>query len=196
MTHTTYVDVIRPSTERHARLYDVALILGGSLLVALSAQIAMPLPFSPVPITGQTLAVLLVGALLGSRRGCLSLLTYLAEGALGLPVFAGWQAGLTHLAGPRGGYLVGFVVAAFVTGLLAERGWDRRVGTTLLAMLLGNVVIYACGVPWLAVWVGTARALPLGCYPFVPGDLLKLALAAWLLPSGWRVLGLKERVGL
>ncbi|MEA3339828.1 MAG: biotin transporter BioY [Chloroflexota bacterium] len=191
----TYADVIRPSTRQYARLYDAALILCGSLFIALSAWVAIPLPFSPVPVTGQTLSVLLVGALLGSRRGSLCLLAYLAEGAFGLRVFAGGMAGLAHLVGPRGGYLVGFVAAAYVTGLLAEREWDRQTGTTLLAMLLGNVAIYAFGLPWLAIFVGIEKALPLGFYPFIAGDLAKLALAALLLPSGWRVLGLKGKMG-
>ena len=191
----TYADVIRPSTKRYARLYDVALILCGSLFIALSAQVAIHLPFSPIPVTGQTLAVLLAGALLGSRRGSLCLLAYLAEGVLGLPVFAGGAAGPARLAGPTGGYLVGFVAAAYVTGLLAERGWDRRVVATLLAMLLGNAAIYAFGLPWLAAFVGSERALSLGFYPFIVGDFLKLALAASLLPSGWRMLGLREKVG-
>ena len=188
----TYADVMRPATKRYARLYDAALILCGSLFIALSAQVAIHLPFSPVPITGQTLGVLLTGALLGSRRGSLCLLAYLAEGILGLPVFAGGAAGPARLLGPTGGYLVGFVVAAYVTGLLAEREWDRRVGTTLLAMLLGNAALYALGLLWLAAFVGIESALPLGLYPFVVGDLLKLALAALLLPAGWRLLGLRK----
>jgi len=188
-----YADVLHPSTKRHTRLYDVALIFCGSLFIALSAQVAIPLPFSPVPVTGQTLAVLLTGAMLGSRRGSLCVLAYLAEGAFGLRVFAGGAAGLARLAGPTGGYLVGFVAAAYVTGLLAEKGWDRRVGTTLLAMLLGNAAIYALGLSWLSAFVGIEQTFPLGFYPFVAGDLLKLALAALLLPSGWRMLGLKGR---
>ncbi len=123
-------DIFRPSVRRYAGVYDAALILGASLLIALSARIAVPVPFSPAPITGQTLAVLLVGALLGSRRGALSVLAYLAEGAMGLPVFAGGGAGILWLLGPTGGYLFGFIAAAFVTGWLAERGWDRRFVTT------------------------------------------------------------------
>lgn len=184
----TYADVLRPSTRRYALLYDATLVVAGSLLVALLAQFAVPLPFSPVPVTGQTLAVLMVGMLLGSRRGGLALLTYLAEGAMGLPVLAGGAAGLARLTGPTGGYLVGFVAAAFLVGWLAERGWDRRPETTLLAMLLGNAVIYAFGLPWLAHFVGTERVLSLGLLPFLAGDLGKALLAMALLPWGWQLL--------
>ena len=187
----TYADILRPSVRRYAFLYDIAWIAGGSLFIALSAQVAIPLPFSPVPITGQTLAVLLTGVLLGSRRGSLCLLAYLAEGISGLPVFAGGMAGPARLVGPTGGYLVGFIAAAFLTGLLAERGWDRRVTTTLLAMLLGNAAIYAFGLPWLARFVGGERVLALGLLPFIPGDFLKLILATMFLPSGWKLLGRK-----
>jgi biotin transport system substrate-specific component len=174
---------------RYALLYDVGLILGGSVLVALSAQWAVPLPFSPIPITGQTLAVLLVGALLGARRGSLCVLTYLLEGCAGLPVFAGARAGLGVLFGPTGGYLLGFVAAAWVSGWLAERGWDRRTGTAFLAMALGNVIIYAFGLAWLSRFVGGGHVLELGFLPFVPGDILKLILGTLLLPAGWRLLG-------
>jgi len=187
----TYADVLRPSVKKYALLYDVAVVIGGTLFIALSAQIAVPLPFSPVPVTGQTLAVLLTGALLGSRRGGLCLLTYLAEGIVGLPVFAGGRFGLAHLLGPTGGYLVGFLAAAYITGLLAERGWDRRMGTAFLAMLVGNAAIYAFGLSWLSCFTEAGRALSLGFYPFISGDLLKLTIATILLPSGRRVLGLK-----
>lgn len=184
----TYADVLRPSTRRYALLYDATLVVAGSLLVALLAQFAVPLPFSPVPVTGQTLAVLMVGMLLGSRRGGLALLTYLAEGAMGLPVLAGGAAGLARLTGPTGGYLIGFVAAAFLVGWLAERGWDRRPETTLLAMLLGNAVIYVCGLPWLAHFVGVERVLSLGLLPFLAGDLGKALLTMALLPWGWQLL--------
>ncbi len=176
-----------------ALAYDAALILGGSLLVALAARVALRLPFSPVPVTGQTLAVLLVGALLGSKRGALALTAYLYEGLVGLPVFAGGMSGPAHAFGPTGGYLVGFVAAAFVTGWFAERGWDRSVGGTLVAMLAGTLALYACGVAWLALFTGPEAALSLGLVPFVPGDLCKIALAAAFLPAGWRFLG-RERI--
>lgn len=165
---------------------DVALILVGSWLVALFAQIQIPL--WPVPITGQTFGVLLIGALLGSRRGTLSLLAYLAQGAAGLPFFAGSAAGIAVLAGPTGGYLVGFVAAAYVVGWLSERGWDRRFATAVAAMLVGNLVIYTFGLSWLVHFVGRETLLQAGLLPFLPGDLAKILLAALVLPSGWALL--------
>lgn len=171
------------------RLLSRALLaVGGTLLLALSAQVAVPLPFSPVPVTGQTFAVLLIGAALGARLGAATVLLYLAEGVAGLPVFTpGATVGFARLAGPTGGYLAGFVVAAFVVGLLAERGWDRRVGTAALAMLAGEAVIYAIALPSLARFVPAERLLDAGLWPFVAGDLYKLALAALALPVAWRI---------
>ncbi|MCX7681074.1 MAG: biotin transporter BioY [Anaerolineae bacterium] len=189
MSYMTYSDVLRPAVKKYAILYDLFTIVGFSWLVALGARISIPLPFTPVPITGQTFAVLLSGVVLGSRRGALSLLMYLAYGAMGLPVFSMGRGGLAHLFGPTAGYLWGFVAAAFITGLLAERGWDRKVVTAFLAMLLGNVVIYACGLPWLARYVGYERVLAAGLLPFIAGDVLKLLLATALLPSGWKLIG-------
>ena len=187
MTFSTYADILRPSTRQKALAYDAALIVGGSLFIALCSQFTIHV--GPVPITGQTFAVLLSGMLLGSRRGALSVLAYLAEGIAGLPVFSpGGPIGLARLMGPTGGYLVGFVAAAYIVGRLAEMGWDRKVPPTLAAMLIGNSVIYAFGLPWLALLVGVDKALPLGLYPFIVGDLLKAALATALLPTGWRLL--------
>lgn len=184
----TYADqLFRPQERDRTWLYNLLLILGGSLLIAGSAQIAIPLPFSPVPITGQTFAVLLMGATLGSKRGALCVLTYLTEGVAGLPVFSGAGAGIATLAGPTGGYLVGYLAAAYLTGWLAERGWDRRLRSNFLAMLLGNVVIYVFGLAWLGVLVGYDKVLALGLLPFIPGDLLKLAIATGLLPLAWKV---------
>jgi biotin transport system substrate-specific component len=170
-----------------ALVRDTLLVVGFSLLVGLSAQVAVPLPGTPVPITGQTFGVLLTGALLGVGRGFLALALYLLEGALGLPVFAQGHAGLAALlAAPSAGYLWACPFAAAVVGALAERGWDRRFGTTALAMLAGNAVFYLFGLPWLARFVGAAHALPMGFYPFLPGDAIKLLLAAALLPAAWR----------
>jgi biotin transport system substrate-specific component len=176
---------------------DLALVLSGSLFVALTAQIALPLPFTPVPLTGQTLGVLLVGAALGSRLGFLSLLAYLLEGAMGLPVFAGGTGGLAKILGPTGGFLLAFPLAAGLVGLAVERfGLDRGFLGTLLAMLLGNALLYLVGLPWLAAWLmgagkfaGVEGLLAMGLLPFLPGDLVKAVLAALLLPSAWRFLG-------
>lgn len=186
----TFADALRPTIARSrvGLLYDAILVVAGSCFIALLAQVAIPLPFSPVPITGQTFAVLLVGALLGSVRGGLGTLLYLLEGVAGIPVFAGGTAGLARLAGPTGGYLMGFVVAAFVVGFLAQRGWDRRVWSAALAMLVGNVIIYAFGLPQLAHFVGGEKVFSLGLLPFIPGDLFKLSLAALTLPAGWKLL--------
>jgi biotin transport system substrate-specific component len=168
---------------------DSALVLAGSALIALSARVAIPLPFSPVPVTGQTFAVLLVGAALGRWRGAAAVLAYLAEGAAGLPVFAGAHAGPAVLLGPTGGYLFGFVPGAWLCGLLAERGWDRRVGSTILSMILGNVAIFAVALPWLARYVGSSNVWALGFWPFIPGDVVKIGLAAAALPLAWKWLG-------
>jgi len=185
----TVADVFRPAARSAARMYDLALVLGASLAVALCSQVEIHLPGNPVPITGQTFAVLLVGALLGPRRGGLALLAYLAQGAAGLPVFAGGAGGAAHLLGPTGGYLIGFAAAAALVGWLAERGWDRTPWFTAAAMILGNVVIYAFGVTRLSAFVGSSQAVPLGLVPFIPGDLIKVGLAAGLLPAGWKLIG-------
>lgn len=167
---------------------DLALVVGFSLFVALCAQIAVPLPFTPVPITGQTFGVLLTGMLLGPRLGALSLLAYLAEGLAGAPVFALGTGGLSHLSGPTGGYLIAFPLAAVATGALATRGWDRHLVTTVLAMLLGNAIIYAIALPWLAHWVGASNAIALGMRPFLAGDAIKVLIAAVAVPGGWKIL--------
>ncbi len=168
--------------------YEAPLVLAGSALIAASAWIALPLPFSPVPVTAQTFAVLLVGSVLGARRGAAAAIAYLAEGSFGLPVFAGPSAGVHVLAGPTGGYLAGFVAGATLCGALAERGWDRRVSTTIASMALGNVLILAPGLLWLARFVGSERVLALGLFPFLPGDVVKIAAAAALLPLGWKLI--------
>jgi len=164
-------------------LYQVIAVFAGSALIALSAQLEIMLPFSPVPITGQTFSVLLIAALLGRVRGTAAVLAYLAEGTTGLPVFAGGAAGVGYVFGPTGGYLIGFLPAAFVVGALAEHGWDRNVFLTGLCMALGSVVCFAAGLAWLSVFVGWEYVLPLGLYPFIAGDILKITAAAALLPA-------------
>lgn len=187
MIATTLSAAYRPASPARAGLFDAATVVGASVCIGLAAQVAVPLPFTPVPLTLQTLAVLLAGAALGSRRGALAVLLLIAEGAAGLPVFSGWRAGLPHLLGPTGGYLLGFVAAAYVTGLLAERGWDRRPLTAAAAMVVGNVVIYIVGICWLAAFVGARRVLALGVFPFLAGDLVKVAAGTALLPLAWRL---------
>ncbi len=184
----TLSDAVLP---RAGLLRDVSLIVGFSLLTVLCARISFYI--GPVPHTAQTFAVLLAGALLGSRRGALSMILYLGQGAMGLPVFASGLAGSAVLLGPTGGYLYGFVVAAFVVGLLAERSWDRHIMTAALAMLVGNIIIYAFGLPWLARVLPGVNALSVGLYPFIIGDLVKLAIAAVVLPSGWEVIRRLQR---
>ncbi|MQC25897.1 MAG: biotin transporter BioY [Chloroflexi bacterium] len=168
---------------------NILLVLGGSLLIAASAQLSVYLPFSPVPITGQTLGVLLVGMTLGSRRGALSMLAYLGEGALGLPVFAAGNASLAYMLGPTGGYLLGFVAAAWLVGALAERGFDRSLPRTFLAFALGSAVIYLFGLAWLARFVPWPGTLAAGMTPFLVGDAVKALVAALLLPAAWKVIG-------
>jgi biotin transport system substrate-specific component len=172
---------------------DIVLVLAGTALVAAAAQVSIP--FEPVPLTGQTFAVLLVGSSLGAIRGAVSLSLYLCLGVAGAPIYADGRHGWGIITGPTGGYIVGFVVAACVTGYLAERGWDRRFPSAVGAMLTGNVIVYAVGLPWLAVVLDTNfdTTLDLGLYKFVPGDLLKLYLAAALLPTAWRVVGRMRR---
>jgi biotin transport system substrate-specific component len=176
---------------------SIALIVAFSLLTAIAAQIAIPLPFSPVPITGQTFAVLLTGALLGSRLGALTMIAYLVEGASGMPFFSNGHGGLPFLLfSPTAGYLFAYPAAAFATGWLAERGWDKRFTTAMAAMLLGSLIILVSGWAWLAIGMGSAsKAFFAGIAPFVPGDLIKAALGAAALPGGWAVLRFMGKPG-
>ncbi|HEX8459399.1 MAG TPA: biotin transporter BioY [Pyrinomonadaceae bacterium] len=165
------------------------LVVAFSLFIALSAQVVVPLPFTPVPVTMQTFAVLLTGALLGSRLGALALVAYLLEGALGLPFFRGGGGGWLYLTfSPTAGYLLAFPLAAFLTGRLAERGWDRRFLTAAAAIALGSIVVLMGGWLGLLRFYSPERAFALGVAPFIIGDLLKIALAAAALPSGWALL--------
>ena len=169
-------------------LRDVALIVAGSLLVATLAQSTIPLPFTPVPLTGQTFAVLLVGAALGSKRGLASMILYTVEGAIGLPFFAGGASGWHVLVGATAGYLLGFIIAAYVIGLLAERGLERNVRTSFVPFFVGTLVIYFFGVAWLSIVFGSlSKAIVAGLLPFVIGDIIKLILAALALPAAWKM---------
>src|SRR6476659_9291671 len=172
-----------------ANLRVALLIAGGAGLVALAAQVSIHLGFTPVPITGQTFAVLLVGATLGTVRGTTTLLLYLLVGIAGAPIYAHHDHGWAVVTSASGGYLVGFVLAAALTGFLAERRWDRRLSSAIGLMLTGNVVIYLVALPWLAIVLNTnlEKTLEYGLYPFIPGDTFKLYLAAAALPTAWRV---------
>jgi biotin transport system substrate-specific component len=174
---------------RTSLVTDVLLVFGGAGFVALAAQLEIHLGFTPVPITGQTFAVLLVGASLGAVRGTASLALYLLVGMIGAPVYSGGEGGVEWVTGATGGYLIGFVLAAGLTGYLAEQRWDRRFSSSVAAMLTGNVIIYLFGLPWLAAKIDTGfeGTLEAGLYPFVFGDLVKLYLAGALLPGAWRL---------
>lgn len=182
---------IRLSERINVRVRHAALILAGTLLIALSAQVSIPVPGSPVPITGQTFGVLLAAGALGFRRGIAASGLYLLLGAVGLPVFAQGAHGTSVILGATGGYLVGFVLAASVVGRLAELGWDRNLIGAIGAMLIGSVLIYAVGLPWLMAVTGfdAETAIAKGLTPYLLGDAIKLALAAVAFPAAWWIVG-------
>ena len=167
---------------------SIALVIVFSLFIAASAQFAIQI--GPVPITGQSFAVLLTGALLGSRLGAAAVIAYLIEGALGLPFFAAGGSGIVRFLGPTGGYLVAFPAAAFITGAFAEHGWDKRYLTAAAAMFFGSLIIFLGGWAWLAILTNTppVAAFKLAVLPFLAGDVIKIALAAAVLPTGWALL--------
>ncbi len=182
---------ILPLERVDKRIATAALVVGFSLLTAACAQISIPLGFTPVPITGQTFAVLLTGAVLGSRAGAASQFLYLALGAVGLPFYAGGTGGWERATGATAGYLVGFVVAAYVVGYLAENRQDRRFSTSVGAFLTGNLVIYVLGVAWLMYHLSwdLATGVEKGMAPFIIGDTLKILLAGGAIPAAWKLVG-------
>lgn len=195
-----YTPLIKTLLPQRSFIQPVILVLLGSLFIALLAQVSIPLPFTPVPITGQTLGVALVGAALGRKLGFLTLITYLVEGASGLPVFAAGGFGLARIIGPSGGYLVAFPFAAALIGYLVERyGADRKFFPTLLSMLAGDLVVFAVGATWLGVWLSIGGKFPgimgvliMGVIPFLPGSLIKASIAAAILPTTWKLIGNKD----
>lgn len=191
-THPTLVDTFWQS--ENTMLRNVALAFVGSLALWVSAKIQVP--FYPVPITMQTFVVLVIGMSFGWRLGAATVMLYLAQGAMGLPVFAGTPEkgiGLAYMVGPTGGYLLGFVVAAATVGWLAKKGWDRNVFTTLAAMVIGTSIIFAFGLAWLGSVIGWEKPiLEFGLYPFLPGAVFKIGLAAAILPLAWKVVSKKE----
>lgn len=184
---TVLADLLPAATRARATARDLALVVGGAALTGIAAQISVPVPGSPVPVTGQTLAALLVGTALGTRRGVAAMGLYLVAGLAGVPWFAAGSSG----SGVTLGYIIGFMLAGVVVGELARRGADRSPLRTAAAMVLGSLAIYAVGVPYLAVslHVGLGRAASLGLYPYLLGDALKVALAMGLLPAAWKLLG-------
>lgn len=191
ITIADFLVPIRVAEGIGVRFRHLALILAGTLLIALAAQVFFYLPGNPVPYTGQTFGVLLAGGALGFRRGVAATSIYLLIGYLGLPVFAGGSHGVGVVLGATGGYLVGFILAAAIVGRLAELGWDRTALGSVGAMLLGSVAIYVVGVPWLAVVQSQPLdwAIANGLLPFLLGDALKLGLAAAAFPAAWWLVG-------
>ena len=185
-SYPTLSAVLWPDRAASRVLRAVVLMVAGSLLLTLSAKVQVP--FWPVPMTMQTFAVLVIGMAFGWRLGAATVLLYLAEGAVGLPVFSK-GGGFAYLAGPTGGYLIGFVVAAALVGWLAERGWDRAPLRTLVAMFLGIAVIYLFGVAWLTTLIGFEKAIAAGVVPFLAADAFKIVLAAAVLPMAWKLVG-------
>jgi biotin transport system substrate-specific component len=193
MTTPTFAAIGRPHSPAHRALYYGLLAVLGSVAIGVAAQ--FQIPFYPVPVTLQTLAVLIVGGAFGARLGAATVLLYIVEGVAGIPLFAGGTAGPAVLAGPTGGYLWGFVVAAALVGWLAERGFDRKASTMLIATFLGAAILYVPGIAWLTSWLmqtktmefGTAlqAALVGGLYPFILGDVVKAAIAGLGFPAAW-----------
>ncbi|MFP4437275.1 MAG: biotin transporter BioY [Chloroflexaceae bacterium] len=167
------------------------LLVAGCLFTALLAQIRIYLPFTPVPIVGSTLGALLAGSLLGTRLGLASMLLYLAVGALGMPVFAAGNSGIAYMQGATLGYLIAYPLVAATMGWFAEHGWDRKVGTNVLALVIGSLLFYVLGVPWLILGLGMSpiAAIAGGVLPFLIGDAIKILVAVGVLPGGWRLLG-------
>ena len=191
LTIADFLVPVRVGERVSPRIRDIGLVLAGAALLILGSRISVPLPGNPVPFTLQTLAVLLVGGALGLRRGALSAALFIALGVVGVPVFAESRHGVDVILGTTGGYLIGFIAAAALVGRLAELGWDRHLGGSGGMNLIGTVVIYLVGVPWLAVTasVSLGKAIELGLVPFLVGDAIKLLVAAGAFPVAWWVVG-------
>jgi biotin transport system substrate-specific component len=191
LTIADFLVPVRVGERVSPRLRHVMLVVAGAVLIYLCARISIPIPGNPVPYTLQNFGVLVVGGSLGFRRGGAAALLYILLGVVGLPFFAEGKGGLTVIFGATGGYLVGFIAAAAVVGRLAELGWDRRIGGAIGATSIGTAVIYAIGVPWLAITTGMSlgEAIAVGLLPFLVADIVKLLAAAAVFPAGWWVVG-------
>ena len=185
IAHATLADALWSPAAGSPAVRAIALAVIGSILLTLSAKIQVP--FWPVPMTMQTFVVLVLGVAYGWRLAGATVLLYLAQGVLGLPVFAA-GGGPAYMAGPTGGYLVGFLLAAVAVGWLAERGWARSWTSTLAAMLIGTAIIFACGIAWLSTLIGLPQAINVGLMPFLLSEAVKIALATAFVPFAWRLL--------
>jgi biotin transport system substrate-specific component len=191
LTIADFLVPVRVGERTSPRLRDIGLVIAGALLIFLTAKVSFAIPGNPVPYTLQSFGILVVGGALGLRRGGLAAFLYVALGLVGLPFFAEGKGGVTVILGATGGYLVGFIVAAALAGRLAELGWDRRIAGSIGVTLLGTLVIYAIGVPWLAVVTGMSigEAIAIGLVPFQVVDTVKLLTAAAVFPAAWWVVG-------
>lgn len=189
-----YIERYRPTTRAGSLAFNLSAIFTASLFIAACSQLEFFVPFSPVPVTGQTFAVMVSGLLLGSVGGASAVLAYLAEGAIGMPFFAGGSAGINHLIGPSGGYLAGFVAAAYLAGFFSETDRTKGFLRVFAALVLADLSLYVFGVLWLSTFVGRKHALLLGFYPFIFGDLVKILLISLSFPLMAKRDGTEKRV--
>ncbi len=186
MKYSTYIDILLPKEKFFAIKFEVVLLFVLSMMISFSAHLKIFLPFTPVPITFQTFTVLFISMLVGARRSLFIILIYIFQGIIGLPVFAS-GAGVRYILGPTGGYILGFLIGGYVVGFLAERGFDRDFYRTFIAMFLGNIIIYLFGVLWLSKFVtGIYKAIIVGVVPFIVVDVIKIIIAGFVLPLGWK----------
>ena len=183
MRNITIIDAFRPQQKQDALIFDIILIMSASVFIALFAQIAIRIPFSPVPITGQTFAIMLAGLVLGMKRGVLAVLAYLGEGISGLPVFANAGYGLVHIIGPTGGYLIGFIPAVLLTGYFAEQRSSKNILLITFVLIIATAAIFFSGIMWLKHYVGLNNVMQMGFYPFIPGAVIKIALLVAIFPG-------------
>jgi biotin transport system substrate-specific component len=182
-----YTNILQAEESISKKVNYVVLIIAASWLLAISAQFTFNLPFSPIPITGQTLAVLLIGSLLGKNRGAAAVGLYLIQGAAGLPVFAGGKSGFITLIGPTGGYLIGFIAAAYIVGILAELRYDKSLVYIGFSMFVGSLIIYIFGLFWLVQFVGESSTLQMGLFPFLVGDFVKILIGVVVLGGSRKI---------
>lgn len=193
MRYPVYIDNYRPATRAGSLAFDLLVLVSASLMIAALSQLEFFVPFSPVPVTGQTFAVLAAGLLLGSTGGASAVLLYLAEGSIGLPFFAGGSSGVHHFIGPTGGYLAGFVGAAYLAGLFSGSGFGRSFFGLFSALILADLSLYVFGVLWLSTFVGREHAVQLGFFPFIFGDFIKILLLSLSFPLLGKSAGTEDR---